>query len=57
MMKVLGWVAGLTALFLVLYYYVGTASVSNSVFYGASSVLGRLQGRDANGNLPASYPH
>jgi hypothetical protein len=54
--KIVGWAVGLTALFLVLYYYVGTASVSNSIFSGAGTILGRLQGRDNQGNLPAGYP-
>ena len=55
-MKIVGWIAGLTALFLVLYYYVGTASVSNSLFSGAGSLVSRLQGRDSSGNLPTNYP-
>lgn len=55
-MKIAGWVLGITALFLVLYYYVGTTSVTNSLFSGATGLVGRLQGRDAKGNLPANYP-
>lgn len=54
--KVITWVFGLTALFLILYYYVGTASVSNSIFSGVGTVVGRLQGRDNKGNLPSNYP-
>ena len=54
--KVIGWIVGLTALFLVLYYYVGTTSVANSLFFGTGSLVGRLQGRDSSGNLPTAYP-
>lgn len=54
--KVVTWVFGLTALFLILYYYVGTASVANSLFGGVSTLVGRMQGRDGMGNLPAGYP-
>lgn len=55
-MKIIGWVAGLTVLFLILYYYVGTSAVANSLFSGTSTLVGRLQGRDASGNLPTQYP-
>lgn len=55
--EILGWVAGLVALFLVLYYYVGTQAVANSVFSGVGNLAGRLQGRDQYGNLPNSYPY
>ena len=54
--KVIAWIVGLTALFLILYYYVGTTSVASSLFYGTGSLVGRLQGRDASGALPTSYP-
>lgn len=54
--KIIGWIAGLTVLFLILYYYVGTSAVANSLFSGGSTLVGRLQGRDNSGNLPTQYP-
>jgi len=56
MAKAMGWLAGLTVLFLILYYYVGTVAVTNSLFQNGAGLIGRLQGRDTNGNLPTSYP-
>lgn len=54
--KIIGWLGGLTVLFLILYYYVGTSSVANSLFSGSSTLIGRLQGRDVYENLPTKYP-
>jgi len=54
--KIIGWVVGLTALFMVLYYYVGSTSVMNGVFSGAGTIISQVTGRDANGNLPTTYP-